>query len=157
MAFKSSQNAWMLKKKKKKSISTRRKAYLAREHFCLLAQMWSYGCNVQKIYFQSHFNVDQFKSYRKKLNRIIRGAKRRYYNVELFKHKHNMTFLWWTSNRILNKNNKYKQLPNKFKVDGGLITDLQLIANDFNSFFSDVGPTWPTRFHPPIIGLFSLW
>lgn len=46
---------------------------------------------------------------------------RSYCNVELSKHKNDMSSLWRTIHCFLNKINKYKQLANEFKVDGVLL------------------------------------
>ena len=93
-------------------------------------------------------NHDRLKIYRNKLNHIIRGAKKHYYNEELSKHKNNMTLLWRTINCILNKNKKSKKLPKEFKSDGGLISDPQIIVNNFNAFFSEVGPNLASKIPP---------
>ena len=94
------------------------------------------------------FNHAQLKMYRNKLNHIIRGAKKHYYNEELSKHKNNMTLLWRSINCILNKKNKCKQLPKEFKADGEVISAPQVIANTFNIFFSEVGPNLASKIPP---------
>ncbi len=51
--------------------------------------------------------------------------------------------MWKTINEVLNKTKNKKSFPVYFKNDNEKITDKLEIANHFNSFFINIGKSWP--------------
>ena len=79
-----------------------------------------------------------YKKYRNRLNHLLRIAERRYYKELIEKHKSNLKKTWTVIKSIINKA-KYKPSCKKFKHNGEIIEDGNLIANHFNDFYVNVG------------------
>ena len=85
-------------------------------------------------------NMQKFKTYRNKLNCVIRKAKRSYYFNKFEKARGDMRQTWQTINNVLGRGKK-ESLPDQFKDrNEKLINDPKNIANEFNNFFVNVGP-----------------
>ena len=84
--------------------------------------------------------LQKFKTYKNKLNMLIRKSKRMYYFTKFEKSKNNMRETWKEINYIIGKGKKQSSQC-KFRDDSGnVITDPQNIADQFNNFFVNVGP-----------------
>ena len=79
-----------------------------------------------------------YKTYRNRLNHILRSAERKYYQDLLIRHKSNMKKSWNVIKMVINKR-KYRQCCTKFVSNGKTVEDGELIANRFNDFFVNVG------------------
>ena len=95
-----------------------------------------YKCYIQK---PSQSNLQKFKTYKNKLNMLIRKSKRMYFFKKFEKSKNNMKQTWKDINILIGKNKKTSSQC-KFQGDNGMITDPQQISNRFNNFFVNVGP-----------------
>ena len=85
-------------------------------------------------------NLGKFKTYRNKLNALIRKCKREYYYKKFENTKNNIRQTWKTINGIIGRHKTASQ-QNTFKTDGGnVVTEPDNIANCFNNFFVDIGP-----------------
>jgi hypothetical protein len=84
-------------------------------------------------------NVQKYKMYRNKLNISLRLAKQNYFSTLLDKEKHNMRNTWKILNSIL-KSSK-NQISSKFVKNNNSITQPKEIANEFNRYFANIGPT----------------
>ena len=56
------------------------------------------------------------------------------------KHKNNIKKTWSIIKEIINETTMTEQFPNSFKIDGTTVTDKTDIANQFNLFFTNIGP-----------------
>ena len=95
-----------------------------------------------KQYIQSPtiVNLQKFKTYKNKLNMLIRKSKRMYFFKKFEKSKNDMKKTWQEINCIIGRGNK-QSTQCKFKDDcGNTVTNPQEICNQFNSFFVNVGP-----------------
>ncbi len=81
-----------------------------------------------------------FKIYRNKLNSLIRQSKREYYKRKFESVKHNLRKTWKTINSIIGRNKKSKIQTQFTTSQGQKISDPQIISNDFNDFFVNIGP-----------------
>ena len=81
------------------------------------------------------------KTYRTILRRSIRLAKINYYGQLFEKSLGDIKRTWSIINGILNRNKKSSGFAKYFIIDGEKISDPQVIANKFNSFFANVGPS----------------
>ena len=79
-------------------------------------------------------------TYNNILKNNIKEAKIKYYTDCFNKYKDNVKNTWQTIKEVLNKTKKKTYFPNYFKLNGSLITDKQMIADNFNRFFVNVGP-----------------
>ncbi len=87
-------------------------------------------------------NEITYKTYKNKLNHVIKIAKKKYYEEQLIKYKHNTKCLWKTINEIMNKHRNSRILPKEFNRDSSdeIIDDPYKIANKFNKYFVNIGP-----------------
>ena len=84
-------------------------------------------------------NISKYKMYRNKLNISLRLAKQNHFSSLLEKEKHNMKNTWKILNSVLRSSKK--PLGGKF-VDGNkTFSDSKEIANEFNNFFANIGPS----------------
>ena len=72
---------------------------------------------------------------------ILRCEQKRYYSRLLESHKNNMKKTWQVLNQCMNKGRKRSSLPKSFKVNNVETSSLEEIANGFNNFFVNVGPS----------------
>ena len=86
-------------------------------------------------YIKNTFNI-----YRNMLKKLIRQAKRLYYIATFARFKHNIKQTWKIIKETLNRS-KRDALPNRFLVGEQYIDDPKEIANAFNSYFINIGPS----------------
>lgn len=79
-------------------------------------------------------------TYNSILKRNIRTAKKLFYEKLFKKYEHDIKNTWSTINEILSKTKKKKQFPEYFLHDNIKIHDKLQIANQFNLFFTNIGP-----------------
>lgn len=87
-------------------------------------------------------NICCYKKYRNKLNGLLRKAERNHYD-EVFTHnKNNLKKSWAIIKEVINKNkNKNKSISSKFVIDNNIISDNNVIAETFNKFYVNIGPS----------------
>ena len=61
-----------------------------------------------------------------------------YYTSCFKKCKHDIKKTWETINDVMNRERK-SELPESFNINGQPIKDHKIIANQFNSYFSNIG------------------
>jgi hypothetical protein len=81
---------------------------------------------------------DHYKVYKRNLNKIMQHAEKSYYHDLLKKNQQNSKKLWSILKDIINKKTS-RSTPNKFFIDDKIETDKKIIANRFNSFFTNIG------------------
>ena len=77
-----------------------------------------------------------YKAYKKKLTTKIKILKKKYYS-ELIDNAKNLKDTWKTINGLIS--NTYIPLCNSFNLDNNIITNTKSIANEFNTYFSNIG------------------
>ena len=81
-----------------------------------------------------------YKSYRNKLNHIVKVAEKQDYSGLLNNCQDNIKKSWQIIKGIVNRY-KSNQLQTKFKLNNGsFTTDGYVISNKFNDFFINIGP-----------------
>ena len=90
--------------------------------------------------------ISHYKTYRNKLHHLLRAAERQYYQDLLTEHKSNLKKSWQLIKMIINKR-KCNPTCSKFKCNGSVIENGKVIANKFNDFFINVGPTLAKIYH----------
>ena len=84
----------------------------------------------------------KYKQYKNRLTNILRQCEKQYYNEILYKNSKNTKNTWHILNDIMNRKKCVSSNPNKFvDKNGKFIIDKAKIANGFNDFFVNVGPT----------------
>ena len=88
----------------------------------------------------TEYRERKYKTYRNKLNNLLRTTKKQYFDEKLTEAKHDIKLTWQVINEALNKSmNKKSSYPPTFKVEGKQISDDLEIANKFNIYFSTIG------------------
>ena len=72
------------------------------------------------------------------LKHSIRKAKADYYYSRFEKYKNNMRNTWVTIKEIISRESK-TNFPESFQINNVLTKDITLIANEFNTYFANVG------------------
>ena len=86
-----------------------------------------------------------FKTYNKILKRNIERAKRVYSEQKFNKYKNDANNTWHVIKELINKNATKKQKPRLFQMDGKLLTQNHVIANEFNAYFTNIGPSLASK------------
>jgi hypothetical protein len=85
-------------------------------------------------------NKINLQTYNRILKSSIRTAKRQYFFKSFNKFRNDMKGTWAMIKEVINKSNKTDS-SKTFLVDGLTLKDPKLIADHFNKFFSNIGPT----------------
>jgi hypothetical protein len=85
-----------------------------------------------------------YKQYKIRLNKIIKCAERQFYLETLDNHKNNLKKTWQIMNDILRKRKSHNK-NSSFLYNNQTINDPKIIANKFNSYFTNVGPTLASK------------
>ena len=101
----------------------------------------------QYIAKPTQMNSEKFKSYRNKLNNLIRKCKREYYHKKFQKSKDNMKKTWQSINEIIGRNKSKKQQESFKTEENDIIIDPERISDQFNNFFVDIGPKLASNIH----------
>jgi len=88
------------------------------------------------LYAQLKLNLN---TYNKILKKAIREAKITYYNNKFYQFKNDIKNTWKTIKEIINSSPDKVNMPKQFKVNNTLVTNKQVIANEFNTFFTNIG------------------
>ena len=83
----------------------------------------------------------KLKRYTSVLQTCRRRAKADFYKKDFEKRKDSIRDTWKGINNILNRKNNNSQFPTHLVVDGKVISDDEEIAEAFNDFFINIGPT----------------
>ena len=102
-----------------------------------------------KLYFlwkeiPTHQKDKEYKQYKSQLSKELVNAERNYYHDILEKHKGNMKKFWQVTRTLINKNAS-KPVQSIFKHNGIMVEDGNLIAEHFNDFFVNVGPSTASK------------
>ena len=85
-------------------------------------------------------NVEYYKKYRNKLSSLLGITERKYYENMLLQHKSDAKKSWQVIKSIINKR-KTQRINTKFKTGNSITEDGNIIANQFNDFFVNLGAT----------------
>ena len=79
------------------------------------------------------------KTYQVILKRLIRNAKKAYFQKTFDKYKGDIKNTWQTITEILNRTRSPQNLPDAFLIDNEMTGDPSIIADKFNNLFANVG------------------
>ena len=83
----------------------------------------------------------RYKKYKNKLTSILRYCEKQYYSNLLEESKNNTKETWKIIKSLLNKKSKKSYYPSEFKNNGSTISGNKKIAEYFNQFFVNIGPS----------------
>ena len=89
----------------------------------------------------------EYKKARNHVKNVMAESKKNYYNNYFDRHKNNISKTWDAIRSIVSIKSKTRFYPTSLKHDGKLITDLKDIAELFNNFFINIGPTIANKIH----------
>jgi hypothetical protein len=84
-------------------------------------------------------NVKKYKSYRNKLNTIIRNAERQYFESQLITNKSNLRKTWQIINMAINRKKTTKQKIESLNINGHKTQNPTSIAEHFTTYFTNIG------------------
>ena len=91
--------------------------------------------------------LQKFKTYKNKLNMLIRKSKRSYFYSKFEHAKNDMRKTWKAINNVLGRSQKQTS-QSKFRDEcGNCITNSEDISNGFNDFFVNIGPKLASEIH----------
>lgn len=94
---------------------------------------------------RTNVSEEKYKKYKNKLTAILRRCEKQYFTELLEINKGNMKETWKILNGLINKKSKGKQISTEFNGDESKITGDKTIANGFNNFFVNIGPSLAKR------------
>ena len=86
-------------------------------------------------------NKNKYKIYNSIYNKLVRKAKINYFDLQFKSHFSNMKKTWATLNEVLGRHKKRVFLPEYFQKGETKITGTKNISEEFNNFFTGIGPT----------------
>ena len=89
-------------------------------------------------------NKELNKTYKTSRNEIIselRNTEIKYYSNELELHKNDLSKSWKILRSIIGKDSNNSTRKLSFNINNTVVTDSEVIANEFNNFFVSIGPT----------------
>ena len=92
---------------------------------------------------------NSYKSFCSLLQKTIRMAKSQYYHRQFENFKSNMKKTWTQINELLSNKKKASDLPKYFFDGNTKLTDNSDIANCFNNFFCNIGPSLANTIKTP--------
>ena len=94
----------------------------------------------------------ELRNYRNILNRTIRAAKKMYWQDKFDSCRNDMKLMWRNINDVLSRTKNKHNFPDHFMSNRFKITDRERIANEFNKFYCELGPTLAQNIpHKPMI------
>ena len=88
----------------------------------------------------SEANACKYKTYRNKLNKLVRMTEKKYYEQKFLEATNDMKKTWKIIKNIISKN-KSNIITDTFLVNGKKTVDKNIIVNKFNEYFVNVGPS----------------
>ena len=83
---------------------------------------------------------NEYKQRRNSLISDLRNAEIKYYSNELDIHKNDVKQSWKILKTIIGKHTNNLERKMSFSIKDAIVTDNQIIANEFNNFFVSIGP-----------------
>ena len=91
-----------------------------------------------------------YKHYESNLKKLINIVKKDYYNRQFVRYKNDIKNTWSTIKSVIDKNrSQRKNIQTKFKINGSIIEGDLKIADEFNKFFMNIGPSLASKITPP--------
>ena len=93
-----------------------------------------------KVYLASRTidNFTSYKNYRNRYNSLLRLSKKMYFETELEKKQKDSRATWKILNESINKQSAKSNEIKEITVNGQRLTDPTVMANEFNTYFSNI-------------------
>ena len=114
-------------------------------------------CNQkQKLLYKRHLEdpnqkqkMDRYKTYRNKLQQILRKTKENYYKNKCKEYKGNLSKLWKLINKITHKMNDKSSVIEYLKIDNIEYHETRIISEEFAKHFATVGNRYANKIQAP--------
>ena len=93
-------------------------------------------------------NQNKFRKYRNTLRLTIRHAKKSYFRAQFEKNRNNSKRLWADLLDALQSKTGHPDLPDKFEVEGRVLDNPNLIADQFNKYYGQVATSLDSSLGP---------
>ena len=90
------------------------------------------------------YNITKYKDYKNKLSSILKKREKMYYQSEIVANKTNIWKMWEIIKQVINRKKGLK-INDKFMDNNNLITDPKSIADGFNNYYVNIGPTLASK------------
>src|SRR5437870_12741641 len=103
------------------------------------------SCEQKSILYRQYINTDtdesrvKFITYRNRLKSLLTRAENDYYYLKLKNCNNDQKKTWKIINSMLNKNKRNIAPNNEFKIGNNLIANANLIVENFNEYFVNIG------------------
>ena len=94
------------------------------------------------------YNISTYKKYNSCLSRLLRIEEKKHFNMLITLNQNNLRKTWEIIKTVTNRNKKQSTLTSKFISNGNEITNPTDIANMFNNYFVNIGPTLASKIPP---------
>ena len=92
---------------------------------------------------------DKYKNYRNRLTSLLKAAEKGYYANKLLQDKNNSRKVWQTINKMIGKSTHSPTIP-EIELNVAKITDPAKTADNFNHYFSNLGPSLARSITPSL-------
>ena len=99
------------------------------------------------------FNETAYKTYKNLFEAIKRKSKKNHYSQKILQFKYDIKKRWNVMKEIIGKakHSKKSNFPQKLKIGNKIKTGENEIANEFNKYFADIGPSLAKNIPKPSI------
>ena len=120
------------------------KSSICKKH--LHYKLWKKSkCKAKADVQSTNAYYEKYKSYRRYLKRVIKGAKKNYYSKRFENVQGDLKKTWSLINELRGKNKR--NIKASFKINGEIVEDKKKIANGFNQFFASVAKKLNTKLY----------
>ena len=99
---------------------------------------------VHSIRKPSSTNCIAYKTYKHKLNFLLKQAEKNHYDSLMKRYQYNSRKSWAVIKEVRNKRSS-KTVNNCFNINNSNVTDSSVIANEFNNFYVNIGPSLASK------------
>ena len=93
---------------------------------------------------RTSYNITLYREYRNELNTLLKMEEKKYYQSLILANKNNLKKTWGIIKQVINKS-KCSKLSSEFSHNGSILNDKKYIANAFNDYFVNIGPTLASK------------
>ena len=90
------------------------------------------------------YNISKYKQYRNKLHSLLKTEEKHFYQSQIVQNKNNLRKVWTIIKEVINKK-KCTRNSQQFILNDQVTVDPRAIANGFNNFFVNIGPTLASK------------
>ena len=90
------------------------------------------------------YNILKYKQYKNKLTALLKCEEKHFYQSQIIKNKCNLRKVWIIIKQVMNKTRSSRK-SEQFMLNNEITVDPKVIADGFNNFFIDIGPTLASK------------